>query len=324
MSVACGRSASCPETREMAGRLHHARVVLTGASGFVGSHLRAGLQDEGAHVWNVPHPQLSDMQALTETLHRIRPTHLFHLAGVLGGAPGGYAALFEANAMTTAHLLAAIVHSGCDPWVMVSSSSAVYGPMAPEEGPLSEERPPRPVTPYGVSQVARETVALQYHLAHGVRTVRVRTFNLIGPGQSASLLAADVTRQLAQAEHEGAEAIIRVGNLFPRRDYTDVRDAVRAYLLLAGSAQGGEVYNVCSGRSLSVQGCLDILSTVSPVPLRVVVEAERVRAVEVAEQVGDPARLHRVTGWAPVIPLAVSFQDLLAFWRSRLQVESRV
>lgn len=308
----------------MTAPLAGARVLVTGSAGFVGTHLCHLLREEGTTVWGVERVRLTDVELLIELIEDVRPTHIFHLAGVLGGAPEGYAALFEANAMTTAHLLAAIVRSGCDPWVMVSSSSAVYGPMAPEEGPLSEERPPRPVTPYGVSQVARETVALQHHLAHGVRTVRVRTFNLIGPGQSASLLAADVTRQLAQAEHEGAEAIIRVGNLFPRRDYTDVRDAVRAYLLLAGNAQGGEVYNVCSGRSLSVQDCLDILSTVSPVPLRVVVEAERVRAVEVAEQVGDPARLHRVTGWAPAIPLAVSFQDLLAFWRSRLQVESRV
>jgi GDP-4-dehydro-6-deoxy-D-mannose reductase len=171
--------------------------------------------------------------------------------------------------------------------------------------------------------VARETVALQYHLAHGVRTVRVRTFNLIGPGQSTSLLAADVTRQLVQAEYEGTEAIIRVGNLFPRRDYTDVRDAIRAYLLLAARAQGGELYNVCSGHSRSVQECLDLLATVSPVRWRVVVEAARVRTVEIDEQVGDPTRLARLTGWTPVIPMARILQDMLAYWRSRLEVASR-
>lgn len=304
--------------------LRNARVLITGASGFVGTHLSRCLLAEGAQVHSVERERLGQMRALQSLIEGVRPTHIFHLAGILGTAPGGWAAQYEANVAVTSTLLETVLASRTDPWIMISSSSAVYGATTPAENPLHEDRPLRPLTPYGVSHVAREMLALQFYLAHGLRTVRVRTFNLVGPGQPETLLASALTRQVASAEHEGVPAAIRVGNLFPKRDYTDVRDAVRAYVLLAATAQGGGVYNVCSGRSMSVQTCLDVLTRLVSVPVQIAVDPARVRTLEISDQVGDARGLRQATGWEPKIPLASSLHDMLAFWRSRLQVGSQV
>lgn len=296
------------------------RALVTGASGFVGTHLRCQLLEEGAEVHSVERARFSQPQALRALIEQVRPTHIFHLAGVLGGSPGGYTVQHEANVLTTANLLEAVVASRQNPWIMVASSSAVYGATIPAENPLREDRPLRPITLYGVSQVAREMLALQFHLAHGLRTVRVRTFNLIGPGQPEGLLASELARQLVLAEADEVSALVRVGNLFPRRDFTDVRDAVRAYLCLSATAQGGEVYNVCSGRSTSVQDCLNLLTSMVKVPVRVEVDPSRVRTTEIADQVGDAGSLRAATGWTPEIPLDESLHDMLAEWRSHVAV----
>ena len=300
--------------------LRGARVLVTGASGFVGTHLIARLRAEGAEVALINRAQLAAIDALTEQLDAIRPTHLYHMAGVLGGAPGGYEVQHEANVMTTVRLLEAVVAARLDPWIMVTSSSAVYGQTNPDENPLGEDRPFRPLTEYGVSQVGREMAALRYHVAHRLRTVRVRTFNLVGPGQPRTLLASDVAHQVALAERERGPLAVRVGNLFPRRDYTDVRDAVRAYVLLASSAQPGEVYNVCTGRSSSVQQCVDLFAGMVKEPLRIDVDETRIRPIEIADQIGDPSRIHQATGWQATIPLAVSLRDLLDAWRAHAAV----
>lgn len=313
------------------------RVLVTGSSGFVGAHLVTLLLAEGAEVtgvdrvrpsgalkpdhprFHVVHADLETPGLLDQLMAQVRPTHICHLAGVLGGVPGGYAVQHEANVLLTIRLLEAVRASHLNPWILVASSSAVYGATSPEENPLGEDRPLRPITHYGVSKVAQEMAALQCHLAYGLKTVRVRTFNLVGPGQSHTLLASDVVSQVARAEQRGADLLVRVGDRFPRRDYTDVRDAVRAYRLLMSQAQPGGVYNVCSGRSYAVQACLDILAGLVSAPLKVEVDERRIRAVDVADQVGDPRRLRAATGWEAQLPLEVSLRDLLVEWRGKVR-----
>ena len=290
--------------------LRGAQVLVTGASGFVGQAVLQACREAGANAVG-----MDRSRAFTDTLEDVRPTHVIHLAGVLPGAPGGSAVHDEANVRFTVRLFDAIRAAAMSPRILVASSSAVYGATTPEENPLTERHPFRPLTAYAVSKVAQEMLAVQAHLADGLPTIRVRTFNLIGPGQSRTLLASDLAGQIAEAEWGGRSATLRVGNLTPRRDYTDVRDAARAYVLLAAGGAPGEVYNVCSGRSWSVQECLDVLARLARVPVQVEVDAARQRAVEIPDQVGSAQRLNAATGWQPGIPVETSLRDLLDSWR---------
>ncbi|MBI4596986.1 MAG: GDP-mannose 4,6-dehydratase [Candidatus Omnitrophica bacterium] len=307
------------------------RVMITGATGFVGRHLAEALIRQGAEVVGLSRRRTTDKLSLgpdrprwvcgdlhdeawlSEVLRAARPTHVFHLAGVLPGAPGGAAAQYEANVLLTVQLLEAIHRLSLNPWIMVASSSAVYGDMEPNEPPLSEDRPFQPRSHYAVSKAAQELAALSYTLMHRLRTVRVRSFNLIGPGQPNTLLTSHLAYQVAQARAANMPRAVRVGNLFPRRDYVDVRDAVRAYQLLAEHETEG-VFNVCSGRSVSVQECVDLLARCCGEPLQVLIDQDRVRPQEISIQVGDPQRLHRATGWTPARSLEESLRDLLAYW----------
>jgi GDP-4-dehydro-6-deoxy-D-mannose reductase len=255
---------------------------------------------------------------IAELLQQQRPTHVIHLAGVAEGAAGGSLVQYEVNLIATLRLLEAIRSSGLDPWILVASSSAVYGDAESKDLPLTEDEPFRPVNHYGVSKAAQELAALGAFLNDRLRTVRVRTFNLIGPGQPSTLVASDLARQIAQAERADRPVVLRVGNLAARRDYTDVRDAARAYALLAARAEAGEVYNVCSGRSHAVQECVDILSRLARVPVTVQVDEARMRPVDLPNQVGSPDRLRAATGWEPRIPLDASLKDLLEMWRQRV------
>ena len=310
------------------------RVLITGVSGFVGRHLSTELNSEGAEVLGTartafptaipehrPHTTLGDLTQegwMVELLQRFRPTHVIHLAGVTEGAAGGYAVQYEVNLVATVRLLEAIRSSGLDPWILVASSSAVYGDAKSNDLPLTEDEPLRPVNHYGVSKAAQELATLCAFLNHRLRTVRVRTFNLVGPGQPATLVASDLARQIAQAERADRPAVVRLGNLAARRDYTDVRDAARAYALLAARAEAGEVYNVCSGRSHAVQDCVDILTRLARVPVTVQVDEARIRPSDLPNQVGSPDRLRAATGWQPQIPFDVSLKDLLDVWRQRV------
>jgi len=311
------------------------RAFITGVSGFVGQHLATLLVEQGAEVHGFDfrgsstprsapnynetvHPGgLLDATALIRVLEQVQPTHIFHLAGVLGGAPGGSAIQYEVNVLGTVRLFDALYELGQSPTVLIASSSAIYG--APAHQPIDEQQPYQPLTPYAASKAAQEMVGLQGFLSRGLPVLIVRSFNLVGPGQSPALVTSELARQIAQAE-QGAHSSVRVGNLTPRRDYTDVRDAVRAYVLLASGAQPGQAYNVCSSHSRSVQECADILMALARVRIAMEIDPARVRTVEIQDQVGDPTRIYQATGWQPEISLETSLQDLLNDWRQRIAV----
>jgi GDP-4-dehydro-6-deoxy-D-mannose reductase len=183
---------------------------------------------------------------------------------------------------------------------------------------VAEDAPLRPQNPYAVSKAACDLLGAQYADAHGLRVVRTRTFNHAGPGQSEEYVVGTLTRQVAEAELAGAsEAVVRVGNVDAARDFTDVRDVMRAYAALVDLPAGA--YNVCSGRSVSVGSLVEMVGQAASVSVRAEVDPKRVRAHEVPEIRGSADRLREATSWEPEIPLEQTLADALAAWRERLE-----
>jgi GDP-4-dehydro-6-deoxy-D-mannose reductase len=302
------------------------RALITGISGFVGSHLAEHLRGSGATVYGISrHPSptgaaahaagsLLDEHFLRRTVLEVRPTHVFHCAALIGGDDDAEA-LYETNVLGTLHLFAAFSAADLHPTVVVAGSSAVYG--RPKLLPVTEEHPLAPMTHYAASKIGQEMVALSRFHSFGLRVIRARTFNLVGPRQPQTLVTSSLARQIADAERGGSRTV-RVGNVHPLRDYTDVRDAVRAYALLAEHGVGGEVYNVCSGKGRSVREALDALVAQARVGIDVQIDRQRLRATDIDEQRGSFERLRAATGWQPSVPFEQSLTDLLDDWRARL------
>ena len=200
---------------------------------------------------------------------------------------------------------------------MVAVSSAdVYGQVPEAELPITEDRALRPVSPYGASKASADLIALQAHLGHHLGVLRARPFNHLGPGQSDRFVASAVASRIAHNELSG-DGEVPVGNLTARRDFTDVRDVVRAYRLLAERGEPGEAYNVCSGRDVAVQEIADRLVALAECPMALVPDPDLLRPVDTPVLRGDPARLHEATGWEPTITLDQTLADVLDDWRKR-------
>jgi GDP-4-dehydro-6-deoxy-D-mannose reductase len=192
----------------------------------------------------------------------------------------------------------------------------VYGAVPAEELPVNEDTPLRPVNPYGVSKVAQDLLALQYHLSHGVDVLRVRAFNHLGPRQSPQFVAASFARQIAEAEAGLRPPLLKVGNLEAQRDFTDVADVVRAYALLMEKGEPGQAYNIGSGHARSVRCLLDVLLGMSKVAIHIEQDPDRARPVDAPIIVADVTRLRDATGWAPTISFEESLRRVLDYWRS--------
>jgi GDP-4-dehydro-6-deoxy-D-mannose reductase len=308
------------------------RAFVTGAFGFIGMCLIDHIQSLG---WDVigydirrsanshfPAYQgdLHDGDQLRHILNKFKPDVIFHLAGILKSEEPR--AFFEANLMGTLSLFEAVVASGLRPRVLNASSSAVYGRTRGRH-PITERAALHPVTEYAVSKVAQEMAGLRYYHAFGLPVIVVRMFNLLGPGQSPNLACSAFARQIALAEVNGQTEIV-TGNLDASRDFVDVRDAARAFTMLAENGQAGQVYNVCSGRAVAIQKCLSEMLSQSRTPLSIRVDAERVQKSDVPLQIGSYHKLHTATGWSPKISLKRSLSDLLNDWRRRVkEVESK-
>jgi GDP-4-dehydro-6-deoxy-D-mannose reductase len=227
--------------------------------------------------------------------------------------------VLQVNVLGTAALLAAARECGTDPRVLVTSSAEVYGAVTDSDRlPLTESSPIAPLTPYAASKLAAEAVVAQAHLGHGQHVITVRPFNHIGPGQAPTFAVPALAKRIVDAERAGAGAI-PVGNLSARRDFTDVRDVVRAYRLLVESGAPGEVYNVCSGRDVSIEEIAKSLLALAAAPLALETDPSLVRAVEVPVLRGDPGKLEDATGWKPEIPLEQTLSDVMSYWRNRAE-----
>jgi GDP-4-dehydro-6-deoxy-D-mannose reductase len=296
------------------------RALVTGARGFVGAHLVAHLANEGDEVVAVDRGDvdLIDAAGVRACVADAAPEVVYHLGGAadVGGSWEDPVGTFRVNANGTLHVLDAARHAGARR-VLVVSSADVYGTVDEADLPLDETAPLRPQSPYAASKVAADFLALQAWLGYGLETVRVRAFNHLGPGQGERFVAPALAARIAANERDGGDAVL-VGNLEARRDITDVRDVVRAYRLLMAHGEPGEVYNVCSGREVSVAELAAQLLALATRPMRLEHDPSRVRPVDTPVLVGDATRLNAATGWLPAIPLDQTLRDVLDDWRARV------
>jgi GDP-4-dehydro-6-deoxy-D-mannose reductase len=296
------------------------KALVTGAGGFVGQTLVAHLEAAGDEVVGLDRaggPDITDGAAVREAFARHRPDAVYHLAAVthIGASWDAPLEVFRINAEGTLNVLAACAAAEVGR-VLVVGSADEYGAVRPEDLPLTEEAPLRPLTPYGASKVAAEYLALQNFLGNRLPVIRVRAFNHTGRNQPDRFMIPGLARRIAAAERDGRKEI-PIGSLDPVRDFTNVDDVVVAYRLLVERGEPGEVYNVCSGIGRSVAEVAEHLLGLARHAIELVPDPALVRPVEVPRLVGDNRRLREATGWAP----AISFEDTLAAVLDRWRAE---
>ena len=290
------------------------RVLVTGATGFVGHHLVDHLAAAGDEVV-ISEAEITDPEVLEADFCDGGLDAVYHLAAQadVHASFADPAGTVRVNVEGTLNVLDAAHRSGARRVVVVSSAD-VYGRVDPSSLPVGETAPLRPVTPYGASKAAAEMLCVQAGMGRGLDVIRARAFNHLGPGQSDRFIASALASRIAANERTGAE-VVSVGNLQTRRDFTDVRDVVRAYRLLAARGASGEAYNVCRGVSFDIGELAEALIARASHPMRLAADDELLRPVDVPEIRGDPGKLHDTTGWRPEVPLEQTLDDLLDYWR---------
>jgi GDP-4-dehydro-6-deoxy-D-mannose reductase len=314
------------------------RALITGINGFVGGHLaehvlRQGWQVAGLGLAGeiglatlrgrveVVSADLLDRDATYGALAATRPDVIFHLAAQ-SHVPTAFAdpaTTITNNLFGQLNLLEAVRALALDALLVVACTSEEYGAVRPEELPVDEQTPLRPSNPYAFSKVAQDMLALQYFLAYGTRTVRLRLFNHIGPRQGDHFVVGAFAHQIAAIEAGRQPPVVRVGNLEARRDFTDVRDVVRAYELAALKGEPGAVYNIGSGRPVAIREILATLIELSAVAIAVEPDPERMRPVDIPVIACDASCFRARTGWTPEISLERSLADILDDWRERIR-----
>jgi GDP-4-dehydro-6-deoxy-D-mannose reductase len=311
------------------------KALITGISGFVGSHLAEYLLESSD--WEVagtvfgPYGNIADLcgrlelypaelsrlDVMTFILEQAQPDVIFHLAAqpLVSASRRDPWGTLETNVRMQLNVLEGVARIKPSCQVLVVGSSEEYGLISPEDLPIDEDTPLRPLSAYALSKVTQDLMCLQYALTHSLQVIRVRPFNHIGPRQRRGFVAPDLASQIAAAELGRQPPVLQVGNLEARRDFSDVRDVVRAYVMLLTHGELGNVYNVGSGESHSVQELLDRLLAMSQVAIEVVQDPQRMRPSDIPEVVCDASRIREQTGWQPEIPFEQSLQDILDYWR---------
>ena len=312
------------------------RVLVTGASGFVGRHLLAALAEAGHAAIAAGGPadgapfvplDLRDAAGVARVVADAHPDHIVHLAGQ-AFVPRSIAdplETFAVNAGGTANVLEAARRfrdaTGTAVRTLIVSSAEVYGIQRPERMPLDESALLRPHNPYAASKAAAELYARSYAQTYDLFVAIARPFNHIGPGQDARFAVASFAQQIAQIA-AGGPKIMQVGNLEAQRDFLDVRDVVRAYLALLANAGSGEVYNICSGRAVALREVLRQLITIARVAVEIRDDPERMRPSDVPLLLGEAAKLRSATGWEPAYALPASLRDIYADAQARAAAAS--
>lgn len=312
------------------------RAFITGAGGFVGKHLLTYLAqntDWELHGNAHTHPDglefpslywhscdLTSREQVGDLLAEIQPAFIFHLAAqsnVQRAFADPEATLIN-NTVSQLNLLEALRNAAPMCRIMIACSSEQYGLVRPEDIPINESTPFRPNNPYAVSKIAQDALALQYFLSYKQPTIRVRAFNHIGPGQSDAFVTAAFAKQVALIEAGKQEPVISVGNLDAERDFSDVRDMVRAYHLAITHGEPGDVYNIGSGVSHTIQWVLDSLVSMSTVKVEVKQDPARMRPSDIPIMVCDPTKFQTRTGWHTQVPIEQTLRDILDYWRKEV------
>ncbi|HZI80591.1 MAG TPA: GDP-mannose 4,6-dehydratase [Vicinamibacterales bacterium] len=305
-------------------------VLITGAAGFAGSHLADLLAATPRLVcWSreAPAPglvpsahwqqiDLLDRDHVRAAVRTLRPAQIYHLAGVphVGGSWEATSPTLAGNVLATHYLFDALRRAGVRARVLVTASATVY---APSDRPIAEDGAIAPGSPYALSKLAQEMRSLRATVEDGLDVVVVRAFNHTGPRQTPAFAAPSFARQIAAIERGEQGPVIKAGNLTPRRDLSDVRDVVRAYVALMQRGAGGAIYNVASGVGRPIGDILHALVARARVKVTVETDPALLRPNDTAALVGDCSRLQRDTGWTPRIPFEQMLDDLLEYWRLR-------
>ena len=302
------------------------KTLVTGSAGFVGHHLIKHLKDCGDEVSGTDRveggPDLKNFSDINKLLKKAKPEVIFHLAGQADVALSWKDPIetFRTNVEGTVNLLAAAREAGVEK-VLTVTSADIYGSVSATDIPINENTPFKPVSPYAASKAAADTASLQAYIGYGQNVIRARSFNHLGPGQSDRFVSSAIASQIAKNEKTEQE-VIKIGNLKAKRDFTDVRDVVKAYRLLAEKGKEGEVYNVCSGVAIPILSIAEKLIKLAKKEMRLEIQKELFRPMEVEILQGDPSLIFRETNWVPEIPLDQTLSDLLNFWRERVLLEA--
>lgn len=316
-------------------------VLITGITGFAGSHLaeyilarHPGVKVAGLVRWRsrmdnilgildkieLHEGDLKDFVSLKKCLADIRPDYIFHLAAQ-SFVPTSWRLPAETLAINTigqVNLFEAVLDLKMNPKIQVAGSSEEYGHVNSDEVPMKETNPLRPLSPYAVSKVAQDMLGYQYHQSYGLRVVRTRGFNHTGPRRGEVFVTSTFAKQIAEVEKGRRPPVIHVGNLEAKRDFTDVRDMVRAYWLALEKGKEGEVYNLGTGKAVTMKEVLDRLLGLSKVKVKVEVDPARLRPSDVPILEPDCSKFVKLTGWRPEIPFDQTLRDLLDYWRERV------
>ena len=321
------------------------QLLITGITGFVGSHMAEHALAQGAEVFgsfrwrsktdNIDHlrskvtlieSDLRDLSSVRALLEAANPTHVIHLAAqsFVHASWKTPAETLTTNILAQVNLLEGLRGLKMSPRFLVVGSSEEYGHVEDDELPIKETNPLRPLSPYAVSKVGQDLMGYQYWKSYGMLIIRSRAFNHEGPRRGDVFVTSNFARQVAEIEAGLRDPVILVGDLTPRRDYSDVRDIVRGYWTLLERGEPGEVYNLCSGRSWSIQQVLDFLLEQARVKdIKVQPDPSRLRPSDVMVLEGDPSKVEKATGWKVEIPFERTLKDLLAYWRQRTWSSSR-
>jgi GDP-4-dehydro-6-deoxy-D-mannose reductase len=316
------------------------RALVTGGAGFAGSYLveyllRQGqevivVDRKGERLANLDHlpnevrlerGDLLDPSRMRQILEDTRPQRIYHLAALSSPQDSfeNPKLAYDVNFTGTLNLLCAWRELGIESRFLLVSSVAVYGPATTPDVPLREDAPLRPASPYAGSKAAAEMLALQFFQAYGLPVIRVRPFNHTGPRQMPSYVCSSFARQVAEIDLHLRSPQVSVGNLRVRRDFSDVRDIVRGYYLLLEKGEAGDVYQLCSGVSVSIESILHRLIALSSQPIRVSVDDTRLRSEESPLICGDPSKARRAVGWQPEYDFEVTLRDLKLYWETELR-----
>ena len=315
------------------------KVLITGITGFAGSHLAEFLLSKkyevhGIERWRsktenidgfkdklVLHEcDIKDSHSVKKVIESVMPEKIFHLAAQ-SFVPTSWNAPSETittNVIGELNIFEAVKELKINPWIQIACSSEEYGMVYENEVPIKETNPLRPLSPYGVSKVAQDLLGYQYYQSHKLNIVRTRTFNHEGPRRGDVFVTSNFAKQIAEIEKKKKPPVLHVGNLDARRDYTDVRDIVRAYWLATEKCGAGEVYNICSGRDWKIKDMLNFLLSLSKIKVEVKQVSSRMRPSDVQILLGDGTKFMKQTGWKPEIPFEKTLEDLLNYWRERI------
>ncbi len=319
------------------------RAFVTGVAGFAGTHLAELLIKEGFDTYGTDLGERSltkaaeivkgaelvrcdvrDREKLSRVVSEVAPDVVFHLAAVASvvECERNPTATIETNVIGSCNLLDAVRNSAPNARTIMVSSSEVYGKVAPEQVPIAEDTPVKPANLYGVTKASVEMLSTLYAEKYGMDIVILRPFNHVGPRQSPAFVCSDFAAQIARIERGLAPPRIDVGDLAVERDFTDVKDMVRAYVLAARCARGGEIYNVCSGRGVRIEQIVNTLLEYAEVAIEVHRDTAKLRSSEIPVLVGTAEKFARATGWAAEIPFEVTLRATLDYWRAELASSS--